>query len=116
MKRLVVLLCIFASLCFGLVTITSTADIAGDGAPHAVASNGGAQWIQFVCPSTNTSAVRIGDSTVSTSVGVPCSPGGSFFMPVLGLQGVGSNHLYDLSKTFYLIQVGDKLSVTRANP
>ena len=103
---------------FALVTITSTADIAGDGASHAIATSGAARWIQFVCPSTNTSAVRIGDSTVSTSIGIPCAPGGAMLFPALPsspADGITAP-VYDLSKVFYLIQSGDKLSITRANP
>jgi hypothetical protein len=114
MRKLLLLL--IATPLLALVSITSTADIAGTGTATAISSSGGALWIQFVCPSTNVSSVRIGDSGVSTTDGVPCAPGGSFFMPVLPVQGVGSNHVYDLSKIFFLVQVGDKLSITRANP
>ena len=113
-KRLLLLLC--ASPLLALVTITSTADISGDGAVHQFASGGAARWVQFVCPSTNTSAVRIGDSTISTSKGVPCAPGGALLLPALPMtDSPASSPLYDLSSIYYLIQSGDKLSITRAN-
>jgi hypothetical protein len=113
MKRLLLLL---SSPLLALVSVTSTADISGDGTAHQVAASGAARWIQFVCPSTNNSAVRLGDSTVSTTVGVPCAAGGSFFLPPIPAEGLGSQHLYDLSKIYYVVQTGDKLSITRANP
>ncbi len=101
-----------------LVTPTSPTWISGDGAAHALATSGAARWVQFVCPSTNSSHVFIGASNVSSSNGVDCAPGGAFFMPPLpssASDGI-TPPLYDLTAWFYLVANGDKLSITRANP
>lgn len=104
-------------------TPTSIADISGDGSVHAVASSGFARWIQFsTCTSgatgctANTNVVRLGDSSISTSRGIPVPPGGTMFFPPLPqTPGNEARAQYDLSKIYYLVQSGDKLSITYGN-
>ena len=97
----------------GTVTVTTMADITGDGATHALAA-GGARWVQFVCPSTNSATpARVGDSAVTTSRGVPISAGGGFMLPPIpGAPTMRmEDQYYQLSAIYYRAAVGDKLTV-----
>lgn len=115
MRRIAVAFVLLLS-CFAGVTPTSMADIAGDGAVHSIDGAGKvARMIIFVCPATNTSTVRIGDATISATVGLPCAPGGSLTLPALPRASTTEDPNYQLSAWFYLIQTGDKLSITRFN-
>lgn len=116
MKRLLTIFCTMLLAATAGITPTSMADIAGDGAAHAIAASGSARMIIFACPSTNTSSVRIGDSTITTSIGLPCAPGGSVTLPAMTPKASVEDTTYPLSSWFYLIQSGDKLSITRFNP
>lgn len=60
-------------------------DIVGDNATHpliAVASAARASWIQIIV--TGSGTVRIGDSTASSTVGLPVAAGGGFMLPYRG--------------------------------
>jgi hypothetical protein len=100
---------VLAGLVFGqnLIVPTTLADITGDGAVHAIAAGGSARWIVFVALSTNVSTVRLGDSNITTTRGVPVPPGQSFSI----LEST-STFRHSLSGWNYLIQSGDKLSIT----
>jgi hypothetical protein len=114
-KRLLLFLAALWLSCFAAVTPTSMADISGDGNAHAIAASGFARMIIFVCKSTNTSAVLIGDSTIATGTGLPCAPGGSVTLPAMPQGAAVQDTGYQLSTWFYLIQSGDKLSILRFN-
>jgi len=97
----------------GNVAVTTLADLVGNGAAHQLQTSGTARWVVFVCPSTNSAAVRIGDSAVTTSRGVPCAAGGTFMLPVIApAPGMKSqDQYYSLSTIYYLAQTGDVVSV-----
>src|ERR1035438_7857810 len=84
------------------ITVTTLADISGDAAAHAIATSGGATWIQFVAPSANSSVVRIGDSNISSTRGTPVAVGGGFFMPPVAISNNPSGDpKYQLSTISY---------------
>ena len=99
-----------------LVPVT-LADIAGDGTAHAIASSGSARSITFVSLSSNSTAncnasatsgcVRVGDSSVSTTRGIPLAPGQGY-----GLLESSGAARYQLSAWFYVVQTGDKISIS----
>lgn len=85
--------------------INTLADISGSSSPVALGtSSQNALWIQCIAPSTNTNAVRFGDSTVSSTRGLPIAPGGGYNTPAM--QGRG----YSLANTYVYVATGDKLS------
>lgn len=90
------------------MTLFSFADIVGDGAAHAISGSGSAHWIQFIAPDTNTSTVRVGDASVSTSRGLAIAPGGGLLLPI-GEANPDRN--YQLSAIYYIVQSGDKLNI-----
>lgn len=112
-KRLSLLLLTLAlaGVVFGqsnLITPTTIPDITGDGNVHQIIGNGGsARWITFVALSTNVSTIRLGDANITTSRGVPLAPGQSFSM----FEST-SSFRHNLATWSYLIQSGDKLSIT----
>ena len=98
----------------GNLSVTSMADITGDGAAHALQSSvTTARWIQVIATTTNSAAVRLGDSNVSSTRGLPIAAGGGFMFPAVPVDQRESTtqHFYDLSKIYYFAAVGDKLSV-----
>lgn len=120
MKKLI-LLFIFSSLWasaqYGPFTL---ADISGDGAAHPIASTGAARLIIISALPTNsttncgTASVsgcpRVGDSNISTSRGQFLVPGSSMTFPAMP-PGAG-DQTYLLSNVYYLVQSGDKISIT----
>lgn len=108
--RLLLLILLVVALLPATTSIVTIADISGDGAAHAIGT-GGAQWIQFIAPSGNSSVVRVGDSSITTSRGVPVAAGGGMFMPTIPPKSDSIDRSYDLSTIYYLVQSGDKLSI-----
>lgn len=116
MKRLALLLAL-AWVSQASITVVTIADISGDGSAHAIATSGSATWIQFVAPSANSAAVRIGDANITTSRGISIAAGGGMFLPAVTrgpFDNQNSDTKYSLPATYYLIQSGDKLSITYA--
>ena len=93
------------------------ADISGSGSAVKLATSGSAHWIQFTAPTGNASAVRYGDSNVSSSRGAIIAAGGGDLLPVLHVPGGGqaSDSLYQFSTIYVYIASGDSLSVTWGN-
>lgn len=91
------------------IAIVTVPDITGDAANHAV-STGTARWIQFVAPAANAANVRVGDSNISSTRGIPIPPGGSMFLPESPDLGLG----YDLANVFYRATTGDIVSIAWA--
>jgi len=114
MRQLLILLCCLALACSAMVTPVTIADISGDGAIHQIAATGGASWIQFVAPVSNANAARVGDANITTSRGVPIAAGGALFFPPLAAdtRNDQTDRRYALSTVYYLVQSGDKLSIT----
>jgi hypothetical protein len=99
---------VLAGLVFGqnLITPNTVADITGDGNVHAVATPAtGCRYIIFAALSTNTNAMRLGDSNITTSRGVPVGPGQSFTL-------LESPSTFRHGGWYYLVQSGDKISIT----
>lgn len=94
--------------------VHSLADFTGTGAAVALsATSVRCNWIQFTIPitqstgvTTNASAVRVGDKTVSATRGTAVTTSGMLFPPI-------SDGVYlDLSQVFAFIASNDKLQVT----
>jgi hypothetical protein len=94
--------------------VHTIADITGDGAVHQLASSGTARYIQFAALSTNTGTARVGNSSISNSQGIPIGPGvPDFWPPVTAATGYNqSTQMIALSSVYYLVQSGDKISIT----
>lgn len=110
---LLVLVVLALSAQTGLVVPTTLADITGDAAAHKVASSGTARWVQFIAASGNAAVVRVGDSNVSTTRGLPIAAGAGQMFPMLnGDQRSSVNQqYYDLSTIYYVAAIGDKVSI-----
>lgn len=109
MKRIYVLLVLAVTLCGQTLVNPNTApDIAGDGKVHQIAAGGGALWITVCALRNNATAVRLGDSKITTERGIPLEAGACY-----GLNPPSSpNHRHSLGGWYYLVQKGDKLSIT----
>lgn len=95
------------------MNINTLADITGDAANHQIASSGSASWIQFITPSSNSAAFRIGDTNISATRGLALAAGGSLLIPDINSTLKDSNQYrsYDLSTIYYRGAVGDKLYI-----
>jgi hypothetical protein len=86
------------------VAVVTYADIAGNGsAQQIVSSSASHRWCSFVGLSGNPDTIRLGDSNVSASRGLPIAPGGVFNL---------SQELNLSSWYFYAPSSSDKISVT----
>lgn len=113
-KRFSLLTLVFiASLC-AQVTLKTQADITGTGAAQALTGPANARWVQLVAPAGNASVVRWGDSLVSSSRGAIIAAGGGQMLAPIGTAAGGSpqSTLYDLTRIYVLVAVGDKITVT----
>lgn len=95
----------------GVVAPTSYPEITGDAATHQLATSGTCRTVQIIAPSGNGAVVRIGDSTTSSSKGLPVAAGAGLFLPPLDSDQRESiqQHLYNLSALYYYAASGDKL-------
>lgn len=97
---------------------TCLADIAGDGAAHAIATSGSAIYVSVTASPANatttcgTSSIagcaRVGDASTSTSRGQWLVPGAGKFYPMINPFNASP---YPLSTIFYLAQSGDKVTI-----
>jgi hypothetical protein len=99
--RLAVLLCLLAGFATALGTRT---EITGTAAAVQIASSGVARWVQFVADPGNAAAVRVGDSTVTSTSGARVAAGGGLLLPYQGAN-------YTLASIYVYIASGDKVSV-----
>lgn len=97
------------------VTVTSSADITGDAAAHAVGT-GLARWVQVDAVTGNSADVRVGGSNTSSTIGKRIAAGGSQFFPPIAPNGYEStsDNSYDLSSMFYYAATNDKVTITWA--
>lgn len=113
-KRISLLaLLLIASLC-AQITLKSQADVTGTGAAQALVGPANARWVQMVAPSANASVVRWGDSLITTSRGAIIAAGAGQMLPAFAPATGGSSQstLYDLTRIYVLVQIGDKITVT----
>lgn len=88
--------------------LKSLADITGDAATHALATDGTkGKWVQFFADPANGASIRVGGADTASGQGLPIQPGAYQFLPPI------SDHFefYDFSKIFYYAGTGDKLYV-----
>jgi hypothetical protein len=79
-------------------------DIIGDNAAHPLnAAGGNAACIQIIV--TGTGTVRLGDATVTSSLGLPIPAGGGQFLPVMS-----STKWYSLNGTWVYVPAGATVS------
>lgn len=90
---------------------TSYAEATGDGAAHQLASSGSCRTVQIITPTANGTVVRIGDSTIGSTKGLPITPGSGLFLPPLTSGSrLGPDQIYyDLSALYYFAASGDKV-------
>lgn len=75
----------------------------------AVSSTASCRWVLFVGLATNAAVVRVGDSTVNATTGIPVSATGGVIPPPSVEIG---NHWYSLSTLYVYGSTGDKVSIT----
>jgi hypothetical protein len=92
-----------------LPALGTRTEITGANAAVQVASAGIARWVQFVADPANTSAVRLGDASVTATTGVRIAPGAGQMLPP---QEPGT---YRLSDLYVYVATGDKVSVLWGN-
>jgi hypothetical protein len=87
-------LALFVLMCLPLrsLTLIPLADIAGDNAVHRLTTNLNARSCIVQLVITGSGTVRVGDSTTSSTLGLPFAAGGAFMYPNPGLQ-LGCWHL-----------------------
>ena len=91
--------------------VYTPADVTGDGAAHTLASLFGitaAKWVNGVAVSVASTAARVGDVNVSASRGIPIPAGGGQLVPPIA----EISSFYDLNLLYYLVQVGDTVSLS----
>jgi hypothetical protein len=113
MRKLLTLLVQTMALCSAMVT-PNLISITADGSAHQLAASGTASWIQFIAPSGNASTVYIGGSAVNSTVGLPLVPGSGMLLPALAADPRDNqlDRRYALAAWYYVVQSGDKLSIT----
>lgn len=110
-----IVFCLYMAQAQQTITWFSLPDIAGTGAAVALASSGTARLCQIVAPAANTSHVRWGDASITTTQGADMAPGGGQFLPPgPSTDTQGRGYIFSLAQTFVLVQVGDKVTVTCA--
>lgn len=109
MKKLLLTL-IVAGLCFAQgVAISTAPDITGSASTVVLLSTHRyARTIQIVAPTTNTSAIRWGDTSTTSTRGAVIPPGNGQFFPQIGLP-------YDLNTIYVYVASGDKVSISWVN-
>lgn len=96
----------------GAAQTVTLPDFTGTGATVCLAASGTARWIQFIAPSANAAAVRIGYAATVNN-GAAVAPGGGFFWPPLTrVDLAASQNQYALASACMYIASGDKVSVT----
>lgn len=84
-------------------------DIAGSAATVAIATVGGAEWVQINAPTGNAAVVRWGDASTSATRGGIIAAGGAQFLPKI------PGRTYQLPNIYVYVASGDKVSVVWAN-
>lgn len=95
----------------GIVAPISYPEITGDASAHQIATTGSCRTVQIIAPSGNAAVVRIGDSTTTSSKGLPVAAGAGLFLPPLDSDQRESvqQHFYNLSAIYYYAASNDKL-------
>ncbi len=109
--------CLFsASLAFSqTVSLVTIPDKTGDAAAHQIQTSGTCKALQIIAQVGNAAVVRIGDSTVSASAGLPIAAGGGLFLPPITFSNGSSFVSYKLSAMYYYAGSGDVVSIACIN-
>lgn len=91
-----------------VVSTQGDVTLTGAGTPIAIGS-GTSRWVDVIALTTNSAAVRCGNSTVSSTRGVPIAAGGAYRFPASPNQ----NLYYDLSSLYCAGANGDKFALVR---
>lgn len=119
MKRVALLLVALSVAVFSQVSPVSVPDIAGTGVAASVASvlpaqgipdPGTVRFIQFVAPASNTGTVRVGDSKITTTRGIPLAAGAGYNTPTWCSGSINDCKTYTAA-WYFLVQSGDKVSI-----
>jgi hypothetical protein len=88
--------------------------ITGTGATVQVYAAGGlALSVQYLAPSGNAATVEIGDSTTTSTTGLPIAAGGGLYLAPLPVDErlAAPSHYYNLARQYAYIANGDKLQI-----
>ncbi len=119
MKRIALLMLALSVVLFSQVSPVSVPDIAGTGVAASVASvlpaqgiadPGTVRFIQFVAPASNTGTVRVGDSKISTTRGIPLAAGAGHNAPTVCSGSINDCKTYTAA-WYFLVAAGDKVSI-----
>lgn len=110
-KRILILLLIAFALTAQdrPLNLRTQADITGAAATVAIATTGGAEWVQINAPTGNAAVVRWGDASTSSTRGGIIAAGGAQFLPKI------PGRTYQLPGIYVYVASGDKVSVVWAN-
>ncbi len=90
--------------------VVHTLTITGNNTAQTVSTTvTSAHWVQFVAPAANSGTSRVGDTTVTSTVGIPLAPGAGMMLPAYQSGGT-----YSLGQLKAYVATGDTLSVTWA--
>lgn len=89
--------------------LSTLPDITGSGATVQITTQHRiARWVQVSTPTSNTAAIRVGDSAVSATQGTLVAPGFGQFFPFTGQP-------MDISEIYVYAASGDKVAITWLN-
>lgn len=87
------------------LVLTTPATVTCDGSAHQFSTTFlAARWVQIIPAATgNSGPIRVGNSSTTTSRGLPIAGGGSFALPPMTFDNRESpaQHFYDLSRLYY---------------
>ncbi len=110
MKILRLSLLVLALCAIANPAVIHTLTITGNNTAQTVSTTvTSAHWVQFVAPAANAGTSRLGDTTVTSSIGIPLAPGAGMMMPAYQSGGA-----YNLGQLKAYVATGDTLSVTWA--
>ncbi len=91
------------------VTIHPLPDINGSGATVQVSTSiARVYWLQVIPDSNNMNPVLFGDSTTSSSIGLPLAAGSGYLTPII------SGQTYPLNQFYVYVSMGDKVHFSYA--
>src|SRR5258708_6774484 len=111
MKILRLALLLVVLCCIANPAAVHTLTITGNNTAQTISTTNtsGAHWVQFVAPAANSGTSRVGDTTVTSTIGIPLAPGSGMMFPAFQSGGT-----YSLGQLKAYVATGDTLSVTWA--
>jgi hypothetical protein len=100
-------------------TVTTFADVTLSGSVQqvstAVSSTASCRWVLFVALPANVAAVRVGDSNVSATRGIPVAASGGVIPPMSAQGSSAMGYVYPLAGLYVFGTSGDQVSITCGN-